>query len=68
MFSYNQEKTLPGTQVTFDTGKNTFSASTFKVAEVAVSAPATVEMPAAKTPDIKAPNVVSVAVNEVVDI
>jgi len=31
MFSYDQEKAIPGTQVIFDTNKNSFTPSTFKV-------------------------------------
>lgn len=64
MFSYNEEKALPGTQVTFDTGKNTFTTSTFQI-------PAAAGKPAVKgsvVKDVKPVNAVSATVSEVIDI
>jgi len=64
LFSYDEQKVLPGTQVTFDTVKNTYITSTFKL-------PAAVQKPAVNgsvVKDVKPVNGVSVNVREVVDI
>jgi hypothetical protein len=64
MFSYNEEKALPGTQVTFDTAKNTFTASTFDISASAKKP--TVNGNVVR--DIKPANEVRAAVSQVVDI
>jgi hypothetical protein len=64
MFSYNEEKALPGTQVMFDTAKNTFTASTFDIS-------ASAKKPAVNgnvVRDVKPANEVGATVSQVVDI
>jgi len=64
MFSYNEEKALPGTQVTFDTDKNTFTASTFDIS-------ASAKKPAVNgnvVRDVKPANEVSATVSQVVGV
>jgi len=58
MFSYNEEKIFPGTQVTFDTLKNSFTTSEFKI-------PATTPNGALKGSDGKPANAVSATVREI---
>jgi len=61
MFSYNEEKVFPGTQVTFDTAKNTFTTSTFKIPETVKPA-----VKGSVVKDVKPANLVSATVNEIV--
>jgi len=65
MFSYNEKKAPPGTQVTFDTAKNTFTASTFKIPPAA-AVRATGKRK--ETKDVVEPaNAVSATVKEIVN-
>ena len=62
MFSYNEEKALPGTQVTFDTDKNTFTTSQFDITTAVEKA----AKKASSVNDVKTVNAVSTTVQEVV--
>jgi len=62
MFSYNEEKALPGTQVTFDTDKNTFTTSHFDITTEVENA----AKKGSAVNDVKPVNAVSTTVEEVV--